>query len=285
MTIDNKEFSGERPLFAIQDLEMHRVTIHAGESALKHCSDIVASECVFEGKYPFWHNKRVKITNCLFREGARAAIWYTQDLKMEDTEVVAPKMFRDMERLELRRVNLRNAMETLWHCRDIKMEDVSAEHGDYFAMHSEDIEIDCLHLNGNYSFQYAKNIVIRNSQLNTKDAFWNTENVTVYDSTINGEYLGWHSRNLRLIRCHITGTQPLCYAKGLVMEECTMGADADLGFEYSSVYADIKGAITSVKNPTTGYIHADSIGEVILDENIESPADCEIKANVNIAQS
>ena len=64
-----------------------------------------------------------------------------------------------------------------------------------------------------------------------------------------------------------------------------MGADADLGFEYSSVYADIKGAITSVKNPTTGYIHADSIGEVILDENIESPADCEIKANVNIAQS
>ena len=85
MTIDNKEFSGERPLFATQDLEIHRVTIHAGESALKHCSDIVASECVFEGKYPFWHNKRVKITNCVFREGARAAIWYTQDLKMEDT--------------------------------------------------------------------------------------------------------------------------------------------------------------------------------------------------------
>ena len=74
MTIDNKEFSGERPLFATQDLEMHRVTIHAGESALKHCCDIAASECVFEGKYPFWHDKRVKIINCVFREGARAAI-------------------------------------------------------------------------------------------------------------------------------------------------------------------------------------------------------------------
>ena len=34
-TISNKEFGGERPLFAARDLRLEHVTIHAGESALK----------------------------------------------------------------------------------------------------------------------------------------------------------------------------------------------------------------------------------------------------------
>ena len=277
MNISNQEFSGERPLFATHDLELDHVIIHAGESALKECSDITATECRFEGKYPFWHNDRFTIRRCTFDEGARAAIWYSHDLVMEDTTVHAPKMFRDMERLSLSRVQLTNALETLWHCRDIHLADVTADHADYIMMHCDCIEIDRLTLNGNYAFQYSRNIVIRNSVLTTKDAFWNTENVTVVDSIINGEYLGWHSRNLHLIRCHIAGTQPLCYAQGLLMEDCTMDPDANLAFEYSCLHADIIGHITSVKNPRTGHITAESIGEIILDENIRQPADCEIR--------
>ena len=275
-TIKSNEFGGERPLFASHHLQLIDVTIHAGESALKECKDITAEHCRFEGKYPFWHNDHFIISNCLFTEGARAALWYSRHLEMSDTLVEAPKMFRDMEHLKLRNVNLPNAQETLWHCKDIQLKDVNAEHADYIMMHCEDIEIDHLTLQGNYSFQYSRNIVIRNSTLNTKDAFWNTENVTVYDSTINGEYLGWHSKNLRLIRCHVLGTQPLCYAQDLQMEDCTMGEDADLAFEYSEVTADIKGHIVSVKNPLTGSIKADSIGEIILDENIRQPANCKI---------
>ena len=110
----------------------------------------------------------------------------------------------------------------------------------------------------------------------TKDAFWEAENVTVYDSVINGEYLGWYSRGLRLVRCRIGGTQPLCYAEDLVLEDCTFEPDADLAFEYSTVKADIRGAIVSVKNPRSGKIVADSIGEIILDENIKAPGDCKI---------
>lgn len=123
---------------------------------------------------------------------------------------------------------------------------------------------------------YSKNVEIHDSILNTKDAFWETENVTVYDSEINGEYLGWYAKNLRLVRCRISGTQPLCYAENLIMEDCTMAPDADLAFEYSSVNADVKGHITSVKNPRTGHIKADSIGEIIIDENIKKPGDCKI---------
>ncbi|RXE64073.1 DUF3737 family protein, partial [Muribaculaceae bacterium Isolate-002 (NCI)] len=33
--IKDKEFGGERPLFASHDIELDNVTIHAGESALK----------------------------------------------------------------------------------------------------------------------------------------------------------------------------------------------------------------------------------------------------------
>ena len=42
--------------------------------------------------------------------------------------------------------------------------------------------------------------------------------------------------------------------------------DCDLSFEYSDVMADIKGHITSVKNPKSGTITADSIGEFIRED-------------------
>lgn len=275
--IKDKEFEGERPLYGSHDVKLENVAIHAGESALKECSGIEAECCRFEGKYPFWHVDGFRIKDCLFTEGARAALWYSRGLDMEHCTIEAPKMFRDMEDLRLTDVRLPNAIETLWHCRNIVLKNVIADTADYIMMHCENIRIDNLTLNGNYSFQYTKNVEIHNSVLNTKDAFWETDNVTVYDSEINGQYLGWHSRNLRLVNCHITGTQPLCYAENLVMENCTMGDDADLAFEYSSVQATIKGNVVSVKNPLTGSIVADSIGEVILDENLKAPADCLIK--------
>lgn len=274
--IKNEEFGGERPLYNEHGLRLENVVIHAGESALKETSDIEADGCRFEGKYPFWCCDGFVVRNCLFTEGGRAALWYSRNLLMEDTLVEAPKMFREMSGIRLRRVRIPNAAETLWWCRDIDLEDVEVDKGDYLLMHSSDIVVRRMKLQGNYSFQYCRNVEISNSVLLTKDAFWETENVTVRDSVINGEYLGWYSRGLRLINCRIGGTQPLCYAEGLVLENCTFDADADLAFEYSEVQADIKGNVTSVKNPRTGCITADSYGEVILDSNIKAPGDCRI---------
>lgn len=51
--IKDKEFGGERPLFASHDLHLDNVTILAGESAIKECTNIVATNCKFEGNYPF----------------------------------------------------------------------------------------------------------------------------------------------------------------------------------------------------------------------------------------
>lgn len=274
--IKNAEFGGERPLFASHNLLLDHVTIHAGESALKCCSDIVARHCRFEGKYPFWHVKGFEITDCLFTEGARAALWYSSALKMRDTQVDAPKMFREMDGVDLERVNIPDAAETLWHCRDIRIRDCDIRKADYLFMHCADIDIDRYHQQGNYSFQYCKNAVIRNAEIDSKDAFWNTEDATVYDSKLIGEYLGWHSHRLHLVRCHIDGTQPLCYCHDLILEDCTFGPEADLAFEDSTLRATLKSSPVSIKNPRSGSITLPSECKIIKDENILAPADCKI---------
>lgn len=275
-TISNKEFGGERPLFAARDLRLEHVTVHAGESALKCTRNIEAVDCRFEGKYPFWHTDGFRVENCVFTPGARAALWYSRGCVMRDTLVEAPKMFREMHGVDLRGVKIPDAQETLWHCSDIKLRDVELANADYLFMHCRGIDIDGYRQQGNYSFQYCSDVVIRNARIDSKDAFWNTDNVTVYDSELTGEYLGWHSRNLRLVNCRISGTQPLCYAEGLILENCTFAPDCDLAFEDSELRADIRGNITSVKNPRSGSVVADGIGEIIIDEHMLAPADCKI---------
>lgn len=277
--IKNQEFGGERPLFASHHLRLEGVTVHAGESALKECSDIEADGCRFEGKYPFWHVDGFRIHNCIFTPGARAALWYSRDLVMTDTLVEAPKMFREMENLKITNVRIPDAAETLWSCRNVELENVEVQGADYLFMHSSDISIRNYKQQGNYSFQYCRNVTIADADIDSKDAFWETDNVTVRDSRLKGEYLGWHSRNLRLINCHISGTQPLCYAEGLVLENCTFDPDADLAFEESIVDAVVNSRITSVKKPTSGRISALGYGEIIIDKNIKAPADCLIETH------
>jgi len=282
--IENRFFEGERPLFAARNLHLKNVKFYPGESALKEASNIHAVNCEFYGKYPFWHNSNSVIEDSLFTTYGRAAIWYCKNIRMVNTRVEAPKMFREIDGLYLENVELTDAQECTWWCRNIEFKNVKVKNGDYIFKNSENIKVENLSLQGNYGFQYAKNIEIRNSNLASKDAFWNTENVTVYDSVLEGEYLGWHSKNLRLVNCVIGGTQPLCYAENLVMENCKMKANADLAFEYSSVQAEITSPITSIKNPTAGEIIAKSVGEIIFDEHCKNPGGCKItvQSEVNV---
>ena len=265
--IKDTEFGGERPLFAERNLRLENVTIHAGESALKCCANIEADNCTFEGKYPFWHVDGFRVHKCLFTPGARAALWYSRNCVMTDTQVDAPKMFRELDGIVLRNVNIPDGQETLWHCANVDIKDVTILKCDYLFMHSHDIRISDYRQQGNYSFQYCHNVEIRNARIDSKDAFWGTENVTIYDSELNGEYLAWHSKRLRLVRCRISGTQPLCYCRDLILEDCEFAPDCDLAFEDSELEAVITTPVTSVKNPMKGSIKAPSIGEVIIDGN------------------
>lgn len=120
--IKDMEFGGERPLFGSRDLHLDHVTVRAGESAIKECSNIIATNCRFEGNYPFWHVHGFVIDRCFFDVGGRSALWYSDHLKMTDTRIDAPKMFREMTDIEIENVEINDADEVFWRCNrlDIK---------------------------------------------------------------------------------------------------------------------------------------------------------------------
>lgn len=275
--IKDKEFGGERPLYALHDARLERVTIHVGESSIKESGNIEAYDCTFQGKYVFWECRNFLAQDCRFDASARSSLWYCENGRLVRCHVDAPKMFRRMQGIELQDCHFTDAQETLWDCNGVDIKNCLIENADYFGMHTDNVRIDNLHLEGNYGFQYSRNVEIKNSLLNSKDALWDSENVTITDCEINGEYLAWYSRGLTLVRCHITGEQPLCYCEDLTLVDCTFGADANLMLEYSTVRASIKGDVTSIKNPTSGSITvAGHIGEIIIDQNRKAPADCTI---------
>ncbi len=263
--IENQYLTGERSLFNKEHLQVDNTIFGNGESPLKEANDIQISNSNFQWKYPLWYGNDITASNCTWSEMARAGVWYTNNLTVNDTLIEAPKNFRRCNTLTLENVFFPNAQETLWSCQNVVMKNVSAK-GDYFAMNTINMKIDNFNLAGNYSFDGAKDVIIHNSKLLSKDAFWNSENITVYDSYISGEYLGWNSKNLTLINCTIESLQGMCYAKNLVMKNCTL-INTTLAFEYSSVDVQVNGNIDSVINPKSGVIKADTIGELIMDKS------------------
>lgn len=274
--VKNRKFDEERALYAIENTAVINCRFEGpadGESAFKETKDIVVKDSYFALRYPFWHTKRAILDTVEMTDTCRAALWYDNDITIRNSTMHGIKALRECDHVLIEDSQMVSP-EFGWLCRNIKIKDTELT-AEYSFFYSKDMELDNFTLHGKYSFQYVENLVIRNSNLDIKDAFWHSKNVTVYDSVVKGEYLAWYSENLRLVRCKIIGTQPLCYAKGLILEDCEM-IDTDLSFEYSDVQATIKGNIVSVKNPTIGYIKADSIGEVIIDENCEKGADCKI---------
>jgi len=266
-TIINQTFDEERALYGEDGIELIGCTFAGpadGESALKEAKNVNAFDCHFHLRYPLWHTTGGNFRQITMTETCRAAMWYDRDLHIVDSDLGGIKALRECDECSITGSRI-DSKEFGWICRDITIKDSSLV-SEYPFLNCQRLTIDNLNMKGKYSFQYVTDSVIRNSYLDTKDAFWHSKNVTVYDSVIKGEYLAWYAENLRLVRCTIIGTQPLCYCKNLVLEDCKMEL-CDLSFENSSVKATVIGSIDSVKNPKSGFITADSIGEVILDDH------------------
>ena len=275
----NERFDKERALYGIRDTEIIRCSFDGpadGESALKECYNIITSECYFNLRYPFWHVNKAVIKNSEMTEGCRAALWYDNDIVIDNCKLHGIKALRECSDIHLLNSYVISP-EFLWKCSNVEIKKTSLQ-SEYPFFECCDVNIEQLNMKGKYSFQYVKNMTIANSELDTKDAFWHSRNVTVVDSVIKGEYLGWYSENLRLIRCKIIGTQPLCYCKGLVLEDCTMEA-TDLAFERSEVNATIKDHIESIKNPASGKIVVDTIGQLIIEKEYVNPQNTQIVCN------
>lgn len=236
-----------------------------GESVLKEARDITLINCDFSLRYPLWHVEGFKLDNVTMDEKTRAAIWYARDGKIKNSKLHGIKAVRECGNIAIENSSVISE-EFGWKNNNISIKDSYLE-AMYVFFDSNNVTLENVQMKGKYSFQYMENLTIRNCNLDTKDAFWHSKNVTVYDSVVKGEYLAWFSEGLTLVNCHIIGTQPLCYCKDLKLINCTMEA-TDLSFEYSDVEAAITGHVDSIKNPKSGIITVDSVGEVIMTDDV-----------------
>ncbi len=280
LIIENRSFDEERALYNLCDATVKNCTFAGeadGESALKECRDVNVEDCSFSLRYPLWHAKGYIVKNTAMDILVRAPIWYSENGTIDGCTVNSVKCLRECVNTEIISSDIVSE-EFGWLCHGIKMTDTNIE-SQYLLFMSDDITASNIEMKGKYSFQYTKDVIITDSVLDTKDAFWHSKNVRVENSIVKGEYLGWFSEGLTLVNCHISGTQPLCYCKDLTLINCTM-ENTDLSFEYSDVNAEISGHVISVKNPRSGHITADSIGEIIREDSIMDTT-CKITVKTN----
>ncbi len=265
--IINQTFDEERALYGSSNVEVENCRFDGpadGESAFKESRDITVRDCFFNLRYPFWHCRRVRIAECEMTDLCRAALWYTEDVEITDTKLHGIKALRECKRVRMDGCDIISP-EFGWSVSGIEMKASSAR-SEYFMMRSDHLTFDKLKLQGKYSFQYVSDSVFTNCEFDTKDAFWHAKNTVVRDSIVKGEYLAWYCENVTFENCTIIGTQPLCYCKGLKLVNCKM-VDCDLAFEKSDVEAEIVSDVISIKNPHSGRITVESVGEIIMDDS------------------
>ncbi len=265
-TYKDLTFDEERALYGSRGAEVVNCRFDGpadGESALKESRDVTVKDSFFNLRYPFWHDTNLSISGSEMTPLCRAALWYTEDVRITDTKMHGIKALRECADVVIEGCDIISP-EFGWSVRGIDMKDSKVE-GEYFMLRSERLHFDNVTLKGKYSFQYITDSTFTNCNFDTKDAFWHAKNVVVKDSTIKGEYLAWYCENVTFENCTIIGTQPLCYCRGLKLVNCRM-IDTDLAFEKSEVEAEITTSVISIKNPKCGTIHAAGIGEIIMDD-------------------
>ena len=260
---ENLTLDAERALYGERDIHIKSCAFDGpadGESALKEAGEILAENCFFNLRYPFWHCDKVEIRDSHLTELCRAALWYSNDVEIFGSKLHGIKAVRECQRVKISDCDVISP-EFGWFSSDIVAEN-SSFISEYFMLRAKGLRINNVNFKGKYSFQYIEDSVFENCNFDTKDAFWHGKNITVRNSVVKGEYLAWYCEDVTFENCTIIGTQPLCYCKNLRLVNCEM-VDCDLSFEKSTVDAELRGFVHSVKNPYEGRIIADKIGEII----------------------
>lgn len=264
--VEHQQFDEERAFYGQEDVTVRHCTFRGpadGESAFKECRRVMVESCLWELRYPFWHDEGLTVRDTTLTAACRAALWYSKDITVTDSRLHGIKALRECADVTIRDTDIVSP-EFGWSTRGLRMEDTRVE-GEYAFLRGEDLRFDRVELAGKYSFQYVTDAVFENCRFDTKDAFWHGRNILVRDSVVKGEYLAWYAEDITFERCTIIGTQPFCYCKNLRLVDCEM-VDTDLSFEKSTVEATLTAPIDSIKNPLAGTIRVPAVGEVIMDD-------------------
>ncbi len=264
--IENQSLDSERALYGRKGLLVRNCSFDGpadGESALKESRDIQVEDCFFNLRYPFWHDHNLTISRSELTELCRAALWYSENIRITGTKLHGIKALRECAQVTMQECDIISP-EFGWSVKNIKMENCTAA-SEYFMMRSSRLHFQNVTLKGKYSFQYIEDSLFENCIFDTKDAFWHAKNIVIRNSTVKGEYLAWYCENVTFDHCTIIGTQPLCYCKNLKLIDCEM-READLCFEKSEVEASLTTPVISIKNPYAGRITLPAVGEIIRDD-------------------
>ena len=139
--------------------------IHAGESAIKECSNIESINCKFEGNYPFWHVHGFIIDRCFFDIGGRSALWYSDHLKMTNTRIDGLEsdskyIFQYVKNLELHNAKI-TTKDALWETENVTIYD-SELNGEYLGWHSRNLRLINCKISGTQPLCYAENLILEN---------------------------------------------------------------------------------------------------------------------------
>ena len=266
MRVENQTFDKEREFYGSSDVTAVNCKFEGpadGESAFKESRNVTVDGCLWNLRYPFWHDIGVTMKNTELTELCRAAFWYSEKIEITESKLHGVKAMRECSDVTIRKSDIVSP-EFGWSVKDIRIEDSTAA-GEYFMMRSSNIAFQNVEFTGKYSFQYIENAVIENCVLHTKDAFWHAKNVVIKNCVVEGEYLAWYAENITFENCKISGTQPFCYCKNLKLVNCEM-LDADLSFEKSEVEATLTAPVISIKNPKAGFIRVPAVEELIMDD-------------------
>lgn len=264
--IQCQTFDMERALYGSKDILLENCLFDGpadGESALKECRNVQVEHSFFNLRYPFWHNRGLRIDHSEMTELCRAALWYSDHIEITDTKLHGIKALRECRQVKMMGCDILSP-EFGWSVQDMEMGDSHVQ-SEYFMLRSTNLHFRNVRMKGKYSFQYIEDSIFENCTFDTKDAFWHAKNVVVRDSLVKGEYLAWYCENVTFENCRIIGTQPLCYCKSLKLINCEM-IDCDLAFERSEVEAVITTPVISIKNPYAGHISVPSVDKIVLDD-------------------
>ena len=82
---ENLTLDAERALYGEREIHIKNCSFDGpadGESALKEAGGILAENCFFNLRYPFWHCDKVEIRDSHLTELCRAALWYSNDVEI-----------------------------------------------------------------------------------------------------------------------------------------------------------------------------------------------------------
>ena len=100
----NQTFDEERALYNLKNAEVANCTFAGpadGESVLKEARNILVHDCEFSLRYPFWHVRGFELNRVSMDELTRAAIWYSYDGVIKNTDMGGIKALRECENIKI----------------------------------------------------------------------------------------------------------------------------------------------------------------------------------------